>query len=213
MRISWKRAMTAAALLVMAGCGGSTSPYGEGDDTSTDLAGDGADVLPDATPDAIPDPTPDPGADPIHDTIPDPTTDPLVDTGADVLPDPSPDLTPDGPDPDLPPPEGNVGDPCRMDGDCMGVPSDARVCMSDFMGYVTLPGGYCTASCTSDAECGPLGECVSFYGAGEYCLRTCTAPYDCRVGEGYSCSELPGGMGDGTYCLPPFSSDDGPSDY
>jgi hypothetical protein len=104
-----------------------------------------------------------------------------------------------------------VGDRCTGDGDCAGVPSPEATCMSDFMGYVELPGGYCSAPCTSGSDCGPLGDCVDFFGYGAYCLRACSTPGECRTAEGYSCSELPAGLG-GPYCIPPFGGSDAGTD-
>ena len=101
-----------------------------------------------------------------------------------------------------------------MDDNCMGVPSSARVCLRDLMGYISFPRGYCSAECTSDGECGTGGECVMFFGMGSYCLKRCSSPAECRTAEGYECTTLP--MGSTTYCLPEFSpgADDGSSvDY
>ncbi len=196
--------------LVALGCGGTTSPYGDTDaatdgsvDGMSDTPGDG---MPDSPSDVPPDIIPDPSADGIPDAIPDPTPDIGPDSPWDIYPDYDTDIPPDSL------PGGAVGDRCSSDYSCMGVPSSGRMCLTDLFGYITFPGGYCSGSCTTDAECGPLGDCVSFYGGGSYCLRNCSSPTDCRTVEGYSCSSLPGGMG-GPYCLPPFDSSDAPSDY
>jgi hypothetical protein len=204
--------LTLCAMLAAAGCGGSTSPYGEGADTTTsDTSLDApADWAPGDGTDPAADTIPEPTADVSVDTIPDPVVDTGVDTGWDVPPDtsddPMPEFVPD------PPPMGMVGAACTAPSDCMGVPSPERECVTDFYGYVDLPGGYCSAVCTSDSDCGPLGACVDFYGSASYCMRECSEPYECRVAEGYSCSELPGGLG-GPYCIPPFGGPDASPDY
>jgi hypothetical protein len=74
--------------------------------------------------------------------------------------------------------------------------------MTDILGFVELPGGYCSATCTSSTECGPGGECATILGM---CLATCISSSDCREAEGYECAELPL-MGGGPYCLPGSSS-------
>jgi hypothetical protein len=73
------------------------------------------------------------------------------------------------------------------------------------MGYILFPGGYCSAVCTSDPECGPLGDCVNVMDLGRYCLRRCTwTSEECRTAEGYECSLLVGGP-DQPYCVPHLS--------
>jgi hypothetical protein len=89
---------------------------------------------------------------------------------------------------------GIVGKACTGDADCAGT---AMGCIT-MNGDRTLPGGYCSAGCVEDIDCGAGAVCVgSFGGAGMgYCYKSCAAASDCR--EGYACQEPPrlgGGMG------------------
>jgi hypothetical protein len=99
---------------------------------------------------------------------------------------------------------GVVGDPCYSATQCGGVPGAGVTCLTSIMGYITFPGGYCSAVCTSDADCGPEGACVNLSDLGRYCLKRCTSGADCRTSEGYDCVVVTGAPG--TYCLPPMSS-------
>jgi hypothetical protein len=198
-------ALLAASLLVLAGCGSSVSAEGDGDeDTTSDMTDMGTDSGPDATPDATPDGTPDgPGPDATPDGTPD---GPIPDGTPDgPIPDgPGPDATPDGPAP-----TGAVGDPCRDPSMCTDVPATGRDCLTDIGGMLSFPGGYCSANCTSDSDCGTGGECVDLFGYMAYCLKTCTSPGECRTTEGYTCTTIPGTTGGDTYCLPPLGGPDG----
>lgn len=182
------------------GCGSSTSAREDGDDdTSTP-----SDVT-DSTPsDTIPDTTPPDGPPPDG---PPPDGPPPDGPPPDGPPPDGP--PPDGPPPDGPPPDGNVGDPCYTGTDCMGVPGSGRTCLTDISGFISFPGGYCSADCTSDGDCGTGGECVDFYGYASYCLKVCTSATDCRVSEGYACDRVPGGPSTTTYCIPPMAGPDG----
>ena len=151
------------------------------------------------------DPGMDPGTDPGYDPGTDPGYDPGTDPGYDPGTDPGYDP---GVDPGTDPGTGGVvGDACYSVTACMGVPGTGRTCLTSIYGYVTFPGGYCSAVCTSSSDCGTGGVCADFMGYGNYCLKSCTSPYDCRNSEGYSCNTLPSGSG-GMYCLPPISSTD-----
>ncbi len=147
----------------------------------------------------------------------------------DTTPDLTTDLSSDGiPDPSTEPPDeviddtpaegwgdARVGEACEDNTDCGGVPSPAPSCLKDIMGYVSFPGGYCTADgCTSDDECGETGEgtCINAY-IMSLCLKNCTESSDCRTSEGYECAELPSMLGiDGMFCLPAFEMPDMPPD-
>lgn len=97
---------------------------------------------------------------------------------------------------------GSTGAACTMPSDCTMLTS--AMCLTDIGGFYSFPGGYCTTSCMSDAECGAGGGCLMIPVLGGYCVKSCTAASDCREGEGYTCMAPPiGGMG-GMYCLPPF---------
>lgn len=150
------------------------------------------------------------------------------DTQEDTTPDLTTDLSSDGiPDPSTEPPEeaiddtpaegwgdARVGEACEAATDCGGVPSPAPNCMTDIMGYVEFPGGYCSADCTSDDECGETGEgtCINAY-IMTLCLKNCTESSECRTSEGYDCGELPSMLGiEGMFCLPAFEMPDMPPD-
>jgi hypothetical protein len=128
----------------------------------------------------------------ILETVPEPAPEPVVDTWVEPEPEPEP--------------ENFVGDPCTSSMVCDGVPGEGRVCLTSLMGYVTFPGGYCSAVCTSDTECGPDGGCENLLGLGNYCLKRCDEVTDCRTAETYSCDVLAGAPGN--FCLPPMSSPD-----
>jgi hypothetical protein len=80
--------------------------------------------------------------------------------------------------------------------------------------HVPFPGGYCSntteSSCTADADCGAGAGCfhpfegvsqmtidalnglglpfdINAFAKFALCLKTCTAPSDCRTSEGYEC--------------------------
>lgn len=141
----------------------------------------------------------DPGSD-LTDSIPDPTTEPPDDVPTDSVEDS--DAWGDG----------EVGDPCTLDTDCGGVPSAAPNCLEDIFGMITFPGGYCSADCTSDDDCGPDGDCIDAV-IMSLCLKTCTSGSDCRESEGYTCDALPDMLGiPGDFCLPPYDMPDIPPD-
>jgi hypothetical protein len=139
----------------------------------------------------------------LGDTTPDlpDGTDSVMDTAPDLPPDTAPDLVDTAPDSTT---GGVVGDACYSASQCGGVPGAGVTCLTSIMGYITFPGGYCSAVCTSAG-----GECVSLSDLGRYCLKRCTTPTNCRTAEGYGCDPVTGATG--TYCIPPFSSPE--SDY
>ncbi|MBW2260847.1 MAG: hypothetical protein JRG91_02655 [Deltaproteobacteria bacterium] len=165
------------------------------------IGGDGSgtpDVAPEVSPDTI---TPDVPPDLVPPDVvpPDVPPDPWIDPDPDASPDVWPDVPPDVADAEAPP-GGIVGDGCSGWYDCTGMPSSSADCWFDIMGFARFPGGYCSASCGSDWECGLEGECVDVVFI-TMCLRTCDYEEDCRTSEGYSCMELPF-VGGGPYCLP-----------
>ncbi|MBW2260516.1 MAG: hypothetical protein JRG91_00975 [Deltaproteobacteria bacterium] len=153
-----------------------------------------------------------------------PTNRDATDTGSDLLdvsdmPSDTVEVPPDVPTevtPDLPAdviPEavddggstgGVVGDACYSATQCGGVPGAGVTCLTSIMGYITFPGGYCSAVCTSDMDCGTGGACVNLNDLGRYCLKRCTSAGDCRTSESYTCDVVTGAPG--TYCIPPFTS-------
>jgi len=94
----------------------------------------------------------------------------------------------------------NVGESCSGVGrDCHG---SAAQCLEVSYSGAFYAGGYCTADCKSNAECGPQGECPvpeAMHAAPTYafrstwarkCFRSCTpgVPGECRAG--YGCLSL-----------------------
>jgi len=181
--------------LLAAGCYSSDDLIGGDGSTTPDAAPDvPAETVP---PDAIPDPVP---PDMVPDVVPpDAVPDPPMDPPPDPTTDPWPDVPPDVVDVDVPP-GGIVGDACSSWRDCSGMPTSSADCWFDIMGVARFPGGYCTASCTADRECGIEGECVDVMFI-TLCLRTCVDDGDCRADEGYRCMEIPF-VPSGLYCLP-----------
>ena len=98
-----------------------------------------------------------------------------------------------------PQPAGNIGDSCESPEDCIAGPDAIPECLTSFLTY-TLAGGYCTAACSDDADCGDsAAKCVVLI---SYCLRACSVAEDCRVDEGYTCAPLPVSPDAGTCCIP-----------
>ncbi len=60
---------------------------------------------------------------------------------------------------------GTTGTPCVVDDDCAGFCDR------------TVPGGYCTEACETQADC------ASGWCDGEFCFRECDSPRDCRSDE------------------------------
>jgi hypothetical protein len=116
-----------------------------------------------------------------HVTPPPDSPGPDVHTPDGPGPDAPPDgLTSDGPGPDGPPRPLSVGGPCTLDSDCGGA---MAFCITE-ASQPGLPGGYCSASCAVDADCGSGAGCVDS-GSGFLCIATCAQDSDCR--DGYIC--------------------------
>jgi len=161
------------------------------DQPAEDMTAD--DTLPPDIPDVAPDP----------DLVPDPIIDPVPDLDViDVGPDPIVDPTDDGGCT-----VGVTGDPCSSATQCNCVPSSARECLTTLSGYVSFPGGYCSARCTSPADCGTGGNCAEITTGTRYCLKVCSSASQCRMAEGYTCTTIPMSSDTRTYCLPNMSSD------
>jgi hypothetical protein len=101
---------------------------------------------------------------------------------------------------------GAVGDACSLDSQCGCVPSSARECLTSISGYMNFPGGYCTARCTSAAECGSGANCAEITPGTMYCLKLCTNASQCRMAEDYTCTSIPMSSDTRTYCLPRFGN-------
>ncbi len=105
-------------------------------------------------------------------------------------------------------PEGTtskIGDPCKSDADCGGMP--LRCLKEDELPSFPFPsdsgsgppGGYCTAGCYIGGEaCPPDAVCYVPGAASGACLKSCKEDKDCRAG--YQCR-----MADGNDagCMPP----------
>jgi hypothetical protein len=115
----------------------------------------------------------------------------------DAVPDPGR----DGPSP--------IGGSCATAGDCEAPEGMEPLCVLDFGGMITLPNGYCSAICegVDPSECGPGAGCLYVEVLPElilaYCLATCSTSEECRVEEGYICTDWPPIIVD-FYCLPNF---------
>lgn len=118
-----------------------------------------------------------------------------------------------------PPPAsgGGLGGGCSGDAECGG--GELR-CVREVKGPAeapdfnqTFPGGYCTRTCTNDAQCGAGASCP-FQAAAQVpnlapfsqCVKHCASKADCRAE--YDCTQLPsvGGFDFGitqTFCIPP----------
>ncbi|WP_147443549.1 MYXO-CTERM sorting domain-containing protein [Corallococcus sicarius] len=95
----------------------------------------------------------------------------------------------------LPAPVGEdtkVGSPCASASECGAANSRCLSEADQTTGFPPWKGGYCTESCTANADC-PLGSaCATVGSLGKRCLDTCRpGTGDCR--SGYSCTTLPEG--------------------
>jgi hypothetical protein len=81
---------------------------------------------------------------------------------------------------------GEIGEACTEDSQCT-----SRMCATA-EGF-GLPGGYCSADCTSNpAVCGLQGHCAAPRFGLRFCNRSCNGPGDCRVADGYACFDADG---------------------
>ncbi|MFH1435331.1 MAG: hypothetical protein ABIJ56_06410 [Pseudomonadota bacterium] len=180
---------------------------GSTDDAPDDESADAVDIF-DLQPDIAPDPD-------APDSVDLPPDIPLPDLDVTLDPD-----MPDGPGPDLPPDAsdatdgaegpcsvGLTGDPCATPAQCSCVPSSSRECLATISGYLTFPGGYCSARCTSPTECGSGAQCAEVVTGASTCLKVCTSASQCRMAEGYACTRIPMSSDTRTYCLPSMESD------
>jgi hypothetical protein len=126
---------------------------------------------------------------------------------SEIVPELIPDVVVDDITPVDPPPEdgacvGNTGDACSTAAQCACIPSSAKQCLTTVGGYITFTGGYCSAQCTSTADCGTGANCAAITTGTNYCLKVCSSASQCRMAEGYSCTTIPGSTDTRTYCLP-----------
>lgn len=85
---------------------------------------------------------------------------------------------------------GGVG---KTDG---SIGSSCGTCQSGLECVTQAPGGYCSKTCASAADCGSGAYCYQITGSAPLCLRGCQGNADCR--DGYTCQGDPGG----TVCYP-----------
>lgn len=95
---------------------------------------------------------------------------------------------------DMSMPMGRIGDPCTADAGCMGgtAPKCWKTNVLDNPMAPPTPGGYCTSTCTADADCGADARCISI-GTAKYCLAACNNATTCRK-PGYACAFVGGGV-------------------
>ncbi len=97
---------------------------------------------------------------------------------------------------------GSIGAACQGPSDCTAgmAPTCWQHSILDQPGNLPTPNGYCTSTCTTDADCGSTGVCESVLaGASKYCLRSCQVANVCRNSDGYACFILTPFTG---YCYP-----------
>jgi hypothetical protein len=83
-------------------------------------------------------------------------------------------------------PDETAGVGCKRDSDCPNGRCAKMLAITSSDDATEAPGGYCTAECTNDFECGRSGECsVRANETQGECLGSCDEPADCR--EGYTC--------------------------
>jgi len=128
---------------------------------------------------------------------------------ADVDSDGDADAAPGNGQGDLPAGWEGFGAACDDDEDCVGYggPGAERRCISDVMGMVNAPGGFCTACCNAKAAngCAENIDCVGADLAYLICIAGCDASSDCRQDEGWECRPmwyLVDPLFPGNYCLP-----------
>lgn len=88
-----------------------------------------------------------------------------------------------------------IGDPCTADGDCK-VGASPTCWKSNVLNNTANPattGGYCSAKCTADADCGSGNKCIAFGPTDKYCLKGCADATTCRH-PGYACAFIGSGV-------------------
>jgi hypothetical protein len=79
-----------------------------------------------------------------------------------------------------------IGGPCKMSSDCGE--GKGPVCWARNLynkaGYLPTMGGYCSAKCIDDLDCGVSGICVDHGSNGRWCMASCGGAEDCRTGYG-----------------------------
>ncbi|MCA9666874.1 MAG: hypothetical protein KC503_14845 [Myxococcales bacterium] len=62
--------------------------------------------------------------------------------------------------------------------------------------------GYCTRTCSSNADCPPASHCVSGGTTGSFCARLCEDLRDCNAVDGHDCQGASGTDGCANVCVP-----------
>jgi hypothetical protein len=88
-----------------------------------------------------------------------------------------------------------------------GSPAEDRRCLTDVMGIVNAPGGYCTACCNVKAAdgCALNIDCVGADLTYLVCIAGCDKNSQCRLAEGWECRPLwylEDELFPGSYCMP-----------
>jgi hypothetical protein len=99
-------------------------------------------------------------------------------------------------------PAGGIGASCTLDAQCtagMGTKSCWKNNILNDPGNLPTPGGYCTSSCTADADCAGQGTCQTIVTGKKFCLNSCVTANQCRVQDKYACFMLSKSTG---YCYP-----------
>ncbi|HEX4354804.1 MAG TPA: hypothetical protein VHZ95_17860, partial [Polyangiales bacterium] len=91
-------------------------------------------------------------------------------------------------------PDDVAGKACRRDADCVSGSCVTTLHIQGPDAGIAAGGGYCTAACTDDSDCGRSGSCsvARDLSQGE-CLATCAADSDCRTG--YVCVDAGAAFG------------------
>jgi hypothetical protein len=98
-------------------------------------------------------------------------------------------------------PDGVAGTTCERDADCRGGRCVGVLHIQAVSDAVDAPGGYCTASCDTDSQCGRGAECSVPAGEPEgECLSACNDTSPCR--KGYSCVGASARFGFSGTCQP-----------
>lgn len=99
----------------------------------------------------------------------------------------------------------NPGAACSGERGCQGPSARCLADLKVISGDVAFPGGYCSASCESSADCGPQAACPvveiraqlqgsplasAFANLPAKCLKRCSDDGSCRQAEGYRCARV-----------------------
>jgi hypothetical protein len=112
----------------------------------------------------------------------------------------------------------NPGAACRTANTCTGEAPSCQTMLSLLGQEIPFPGGYCSALCKNNVECGPTGECpvgeslkaltgiplitpdiraTIEAAAPSHCYERCTMDSQCRTDEGYRCASIVTALSEG----------------